>query len=149
MTTSDFTTTIEVGNTPEEVFNAINNVRRWWSEGTKGSTDKVGDEFVHQYRDVHKCTLKIIESVPGEKVVWFVVDNYFNFIKDKTEWTGTKIIFEISEIDGKTELRFTHLGLVPEYECYDLCFDAWTSYINDSLYSLITTGEGNPEPLDS
>src|ERR1700761_3008116 len=108
MTNIDFTTTIIVDNTPDEVFNAINNVRGWWSESTKGSTDKVDDEFVHQYRDVHKCRLKIIESVPGKKIVWFVVDNYFNFIKDKTEWTGTKIIFDISEIDGKTALKFTH-----------------------------------------
>jgi hypothetical protein len=32
MTTSDFATAIMVDQTPEEVFNAINNVRGWWSE---------------------------------------------------------------------------------------------------------------------
>ncbi|HTE27277.1 SRPBCC family protein [Flavitalea sp.] len=144
MTTSDFNTSFTVDQTSDEVFNAINNVRGWWSENIEGSTDKLNDEFTYKYKDVHKCTMKLIEIIPGKKVVWQVLDNYFDFTEDKTEWTGTKIGFEISEKDGKTQLHFTHWGLVPEYECYNICFDAWTRYINSSLRSLITTGKGQP-----
>ena len=144
MTRSDFTTTLLVDQTPEEVFNAINNVRGWWSEEIEGSTDKLNDEFTYHYEDVHRCKMKIIEIVPGQKVVWLVLDNYFKFTNDKSEWKGNKIIFDITEKDNKTQLRFTQLGLIPEYECYDICRDAWSNYITNSLRNLITTGKGQP-----
>ena len=144
MTTPDFTTTILVDQTPKQVFDAINNVRGWWSEEIEGGTNKLNDEFKYHYEDVHRCKMKIIELVPNEKVVWHVLDNYFKFTKDKNEWKDTKIIFEISQQDNKTQLRFTHLGLVPQYECYEICRDAWTNYIQNSLRNLITTGKGQP-----
>jgi hypothetical protein len=83
------------------------------------------------------------------KVAWLVLDNYFNFIEDKTEWKGTKINFEIARKGDKTEVHFTHVGLVPEYECYGVCSNAWGSYINGSLKKLITTGKGNPNPKEN
>src|SRR6185437_3728763 len=124
-----FTTSIIVDQTPEEVFNAINNVRGWWSESVEGNTAKLDEQFLYYYKDVHISKMKIVEFIPNQKVVWLVLENHFNFTSDKSEWNGTKIIFEISEQAGKTELRFTHEGLVPAYECYDVCHDAWTSYI--------------------
>jgi uncharacterized protein YndB with AHSA1/START domain len=148
MTATDFATTIMVDQTPEEVFEAINNVRGWWAEDVEGDTEKVDDEFTHHYGNVHRCKIKIIESVPGKKIAWLVLDNYFKFTTDKTEWIGNRITFDISQKDGKTQLRFTHLGLVPEYECYDICFNAWTGYINDSLHKLLTTGKGQPNPKE-
>jgi hypothetical protein len=144
MTTADFTTTILVDQTPEEVFHAVNNVRGWWSESVEGNTDKLNEQFLYYYKDVHISKMKIVEFVPDKKVVWLVLENHFNFTQDKTEWNGNRIVFEISEKGDKTELRFTHVGLVPEYECYDVCHDAWTSYIQGSLKDLITTGKGKP-----
>ena len=144
MAAKDFTTTILVDNTPEEVFNAINNVRGWWSEEIEGSTDTLNSEFDYHYEDVHRCKIKIIELVPNKKIVWSVLDNYFKFTKDKSEWKGTKIIFDIVEKENKTEMRFTHQGLVPAYECYEICRDAWTGYIQKSLRNFITTGKGQP-----
>ncbi|HEX6430988.1 MAG TPA: SRPBCC domain-containing protein [Niastella sp.] len=144
MTTTDFTTTILVNETPEAAFNAINNVRGWWSEEVEGSTDKLNAVFNYHFEDIHRCKMKIIELVPGKKVVWEVMENYFNFTKDKSEWTGTKIIFDISKQDNKTQIRFTHQGLVPDYECFEVCRDAWSTYIKISLRNLISTGKGEP-----
>jgi hypothetical protein len=144
MATADFTTTIVVDQTPNEVFNAINNPRGWWSEEIEGTTEKLNDEFTYHYEDVHRSKMKLIEVIPDEKVVWLVMDNYFKFTKDKSEWTGNKIIFEISKKDNQTQLQFTQLGLVPQYECYSICRDAWSNYINNSLRDLITTGKGKP-----
>ncbi len=144
MKTHDFTTTLLVERTPGETFDAINNVRGWWSEEIEGGTDKLGDEFLYHYKDVHRCKMKVAELIPGEKVVWNVLDNYFDFTRDKSEWKGTKVRFDISKKGNRTEVRFTHLGLVPEYECYDVCSNAWGSYISGSLRSLILTGKGRP-----
>ncbi len=148
MKNQNYTTTFSVDQPPEEVFAAINNVRGWWSEEIEGSTDKVGDEWTYHYEDVHSCKLKVTELVPGKRVVWHILDNYFNYTKDKSEWKGTTISFEISKKGDKTEVRFTHMGLVPEYECYDVCSNAWGSYINGSLPSLITKGKGQPNPKE-
>jgi len=148
MKTQDFTATILVDQTPQQVFDAVNNVRGWWSEEIEGDTHKPNDEFTYHYKDVHICRMKLTEVVPNKKVVWQVLSNYFNFTKDKSEWTGTKIIFEISEKKNKTQLQFTHEGLTPDYECYDACYDGWSNYINKSLYGLITTGKGQPNPKE-
>jgi len=148
MSNQDFTTTIVVDQSSKQVFDAINNVRGWWSEEIEGGTEKLNDIFLYHYKDVHMSKMKLIEVDPNKKVVWLVLDNYFSFIKDETEWVGTKVIFEIVEKDGKTQLRFTHYGLTPQYECYDICNEGWTNYIRNSLYKLITTGKGAPNPKE-
>jgi len=139
MKTSDFTATILVDQTPEEAFAAINNVRGWWTgePGIEGSTDKLNDEFTYDYKPYHYSKQKITELIPGKKIVWLVTDSNINFVEDKNEWTGTKIIFEVTKNGGKTEVCFTHVGLVPGIECYDGCSNAWGSYINSGLRNLI------------
>ena len=142
MTSSDFTTTLLVDNSANEVFNTINNVRGWWQGEIEGNTDKLNDEFTYRMEEIHFSKQRLVEVVPNKKVVWLVTESKLNFVKKKSEWTGTKIIFEISEINNKTQLRFTHLGLVPEFECYGGCSSAWGDLIQKSLFSLITTGKG-------
>ncbi|GGG59266.1 SRPBCC family protein [Paenibacillus radicis (ex Gao et al. 2016)] len=132
-----------VDQSPEEVFAAILNVRGWWAEEVEGRTDTLG-QFKYHYQDIHRSTINITELVPNEKVVWHIVDNYFNFVEDKSEWTGTDIVFDITKKEDKTEVRFTHVGLVPAYECYAICTDSWGIYISGSLHDLITKGKGQP-----
>lgn len=148
MTTNDFTASLLPDKTPEEVFDAIINLREWWSEEIEGNTDKLNEEFLYHYKDVHICKMKTIEFTPGKKVVWLVLDNHFSFTKDKTEWIGTKLNFEVFKKGEQTKLVFTHIGLVPQYECYDICDEAWTNYIKNSLHSLITTGKGQTNPRE-
>lgn len=149
MKTQDYTATILVDETPKQAFDAINNVRGWWSEEVEGGTEKLNNEFTYHYKDVHRCKMKLIEVIPGKKVVWLVLENYFDFTEDQTEWTGTKVSFEISEQDGKTQIRFAHLGLIPEFECFDICSNAWGGYINHSLRNLIATGKGQPNQKEN
>jgi hypothetical protein len=149
MNEQDYTSTISVDQTPGQVFDAIKNIRGWWSANIEGGTDRLGDEFTYRYKDAHECKLRIIELLPNRKIVWLVVENYFNFTRDKSEWKDTKLIFEVSRKSNATEIRFTHLGLVPNYECFDMCSDAWDSYIDGSLQSLIATGKGRPNPKEA
>jgi hypothetical protein len=148
MSNENFTTSILVQQNPATVFAAIKNFRAWWSDDIEGETDKLNQTFFYHYKDVHLCKIKLIEMIPNEKLVYQVIENEFNFTTNKIEWVDTKLIFNIL-IDGdKTKMHFTHQGLVPEYECYAVCCDAWTSYIQGSLQSLITTGKGKPNPKE-
>ncbi|HEY6143205.1 MAG TPA: SRPBCC domain-containing protein [Flavobacterium sp.] len=144
MGVANFSTTILVDNSAKEVFDAINNVRAWWQGEIEGNTDQLNEEFIYRMEEIHFSKQKVVELMPNEKVIWLVTDSKLNPLKfkDESEWTGTKIIFEIIEIKNKTQLRFTHLGLIPTFECYGDCSWAWGQLIEESLFSLITTGKG-------
>lgn len=144
MSDKSYTTSIRVDRPPLEVFHAINDVQSWWNEDITGEATAVGDEFTHLVKDIHRAHIQVTELVPGERVAWRVLDNWMSFIQDQSEWKDTEIRFDLSEKDGATEVRFTHVGLVPDYECFDVCYIAWGHYIGDSLRSLITTGKGHP-----
>ena len=145
MKNQDYTVSITVDATAKEAFKSINNVTKWWTENLDGSSQKLNDEFIVNFGDVHFSKQKLVEVVPDKKVVWLVTDSKINFVKDKQEWTNTKISFEISGYDNKTQITFTHFGLVPKIECYDDCSGAWGQYIKGSLFKLLTEGKGTPE----
>lgn len=143
-----YRTTFTVDRTPQAVFDAINDVRGWWSQEVVGVTDEVGAQFDYHYKDVHRCTLRVTELVPGRRVAWLVVDNYFDFVADQQEWKGTSIVFDIRDTGGGAEVVFTHVGLAADFECYDVCSNAWHGYVDGSLRELITTGRGRPNPAE-
>lgn len=145
---NSYTATIAVNKSESEAYAAIQNFRGWWSEEIDGKTDKLNETFFYHYKDIHLCKIKLVESTPDKKLIYQVLENEFNFISDKSEWVNTKLIFELTRKGKKTEIKFTHEGLVPDYECYEVCNDAWTGYINDSLRNFIETGKGNPNPKD-
>lgn len=87
---------------------------------------------------------QITELVSGKKVVWKVTDSYINWLKDKHEWTNTEVVFELSEKGNATQIDFTHVGLTPEVECYDVCEEGWNDHITVSLVKLINEGKGRP-----
>jgi len=149
MKKQNYTTSFLVDNTPQEVYDAVNNVRGWWTENTTGETTKTGDEFSVRFWDVHYSKQLIVEAIPGKKVVWLVTDSRLSFLEDQQEWTGMKITFEIFSQGKQTRLQFTQEGLSPDVECFNDCSDAWNGYVNGSLRSLITSGEGKPEKLET
>jgi hypothetical protein len=148
MSEHSYTTSITVDQSPEEAFAAINNIRGWWSQAIEGDTDRLDAVFYYHYKNLHRCTIKVTELVRGRKVAWHILHNAFDFVEDTNEWNGTEVVFEIARKGDKTEVRFTHVGLVPAYECYEVCSDAWGTYIRGSLRDLIATGLGKPNPID-
>jgi hypothetical protein len=138
MENQDFTTTIMVDHTPVDIFKTLKNVRAWWSglydESFEGSSENIGDEFSFLAGGgVHYTKQKLVEIVPNKKIVWIVTESNLSFVETTDEWTGTKISFEIIPEGEKTKIIFTHIGLIPEFECYDSCAPAWTQYMQERL----------------
>ena len=130
MNDKSFATTITVDESPEVVFAAE----------ITGESEKVSDQFTYRHKDVHYSKQRVTESVPGKRVVWLVVESQLNFVEEKSEWNDTEITFEIAKKGAQTELRFTHVGLVPAFECFGGCSGAWGSIITRDLRRLITQG---------
>jgi len=142
MSKKSYTTTIEVAQSPEVVFDLINKVSKWWSKDFEGNSAKLGDEFVICHPDRHYSKQKLIEAVPAKKVVWLVTDSELHWLeKDKQEWTNTKMVFDITAVGDKTLLHFSHEGLVPEKECYARCAQGWNLVIRERLFEFITEGK--------
>ena len=145
---SSLTNSFVVDQSPAAAFAAICDVRSWWSGHTEGSTTRLGDEFTYEVPDIHWCKFRITELVPARTVSWLVLDSLLTFIADKHEWTGTTVRFDVAELEGRTQIRFTHEGLLPEHECFDVCRNAWGEYLNDSLRELIVSGSGRPNSFE-
>jgi hypothetical protein len=138
-----YTATIEVAASPQQAFDAINDVAGWWGRIT-GSTAAVADEFVYIVPGLHYSGFRVVERDPGRAVAWLVTGSFVDFAEDKKEWTGTTVRFAIEETPGGARVVFTHEGLAPEVECYDVCTSAWRMFITGSLKSFIETGRGAP-----
>jgi uncharacterized protein YndB with AHSA1/START domain len=144
MNEQSYTTTITVDAPPAETYAAINDVHAWWGHDIEGPTDVLGARFTFRGQNMHWAQIEVTELIPGKRVIWRVVDNRFAFTTDQTEWVDTTIRFDITPIDSGSMIRFSHVGLLPEHECYELCAPAWTFFIVDSLRSLINSGSGDP-----
>ena len=143
MTKTDFNATILVNQTPATVFNAINNVGGWWTEDFEGNSEKLNDIFTVHFGETF-ITVKIVELITDKKIGWHVIDCYKHWLKDKKEWKGTTINWEIAAAKNATQISFTHIGLVPGIECYNGCEKAWNFYVKESLFKLLTEGKGIP-----
>ena len=144
MNNQDYNIAITVNATAQEALNAVNNIAGWWTTVFEGHSEKVNDVFTVTFGETW-ITIKITEVVPGKKISWLVTDCNKEWLKDKKEWKGTTMVWDISAEDNATKITFTHIGLRPGMECYNGCEKAWNFYIEQSLLKLLNEGKGMPE----
>lgn len=130
--------------TPGEAFEGISRVNEWWAKNFEGSAEKLNDVFTVRFGETF-VTFKVTESIPGKKIVWHVTDCYLPWLKDKTEWNDTAVMFEISPFGDETQVTMTHIGLVPEVECFSACEAGWNKHFKGSLFKLLTEHAGVPQ----
>lgn len=128
----------------KETFEHITNVGDWWTTSFKGNAKKLNDVFSVTFGKTY-VNFKVIEIIPGNKIVWLVTDCYLDWLNNKTEWNDTKIIWQLTGNNNQTKVEMTHLGLVPDIECYDNCRKGWDFYIEKSLFNLLTENKGMPD----
>jgi hypothetical protein len=139
MSQADLTVTITVDATPEEVVAAIGDVASWWTGDIEGDSTTVGGTFTYRYGAMHRST-QVVTELTGQRVVWHVEDAELAFTSTGDDWIGTDIVFDVAAAEGGTRVRFTHVGITPEVECFDRCSPAWSHYVATNLAQRITSG---------
>ena len=144
MLNQDYHTSMTVNMPPSEAFDKISRVPEWWGTDFQGQSRHVGDVFTIRFQSGDVYTIKIVDVVPDKKVVWQVIDSNRPSLKDPHEWTGTQIVWEIAAHSNATQIDLTHVGLVPDIECYEECSQGWNFLLQKSLLTLLTENQGNP-----
>ena len=142
MGNNNFNSSISAKISADEAIKRISNVPGWWGVTFTGSAEKQNDTFIVKMSEDSFFNFTVAELTPAERVVWLVTDCNMPWYSDKKEWADTKLIFDLHEHNGVTELKFTHDGLTPNLECYKDCDPGWTHWIKTSLFSYFTTGKG-------
>ena len=142
MEKNSFSSSISAKISGDEAISKISNVPEWWGVTFTGSAKKQNDTFNVKMGGDSSFDFTVTELIPGKRLVWVVTDCYMPWYTDKTEWTNTRLIFDLKENNDITELTFTHEGLTPDVECYNDCEPGWTHWIKTSLFSYLTTGKG-------
>lgn len=144
MDNKNYHRSIMVNASAEEAMKKISQVNCWWKKDFTGSTEKLNDTFTVPFGDPSFVDFVVSELVPDKKVVWKVIDCYLPWFNDKKEWNKTEVAFDLSEENGKTKIDFTHIGLMPQLECYNVCEKGWDGHIN-TLVKYINEGKGFPD----
>ncbi|HEY4195129.1 MAG TPA: SRPBCC domain-containing protein [Mucilaginibacter sp.] len=143
MENNDFNSSISAKISADEAIKRIGRVPEWWGVTFSGNSEKQNDQFIVKMGGDSFFNFTVTELIPGKRVVWLVTDCYMPWYTDKKEWLNTRLIFDVTENNGLTELKFTHEGLTPEVECFKDCKPGWTHWIKTSLFSYFTMGKGD------
>jgi hypothetical protein len=130
---------------PAEAMERIEDVGAWWTRGFAGSSRRAGDAFRVKFDSGTWVDFQVSEVVPRRKAVWLVTDCYLTWVRDRKEWKGTKIAWELSPAKEGTKVTMTHLGLTPRAECYKDCEAGWNFYAAKSLQKFMADGVGLPD----
>jgi len=144
MKQQNYQCSISANVTAQYAFECITHISEWWTANFESSSQKLNDVWTVYFGETF-VTAKVVEMSPYKQIVWEVIDCYLHWLNAKTEWNNTKLMWEISATDHSTLINFTHIGLVPGFECYRNCVKGWDHYVKESLFKLMTTGKGLPE----
>jgi len=142
MGNNDFNSSISAKISADDAIKKISNVPEWLGVTFTGNSEKQNDKFTVKMTGDSYFNFTVTELTPGKRVVWLVTDCHMPWYSDKKEWANTRLIFDLKENNGVTELNFKHEGLTPDVECYKDCASGWTHWIKTSLFSYLTTGKG-------
>jgi len=139
-TEAKYTTSIEVAKSPDVVFNHIlHDVAKFWPEDFEGESSKLNHEFIFRSGEgSHYSKNKIIELVPNKKMTWLVTESIRK--TDNFDWTGTKMIFELTPKGEHTLIEFTYDGIILEGE-YDRLVQICDLVIKEMLHKFINNVE--------
>lgn len=135
-TNKNYSAQLRVKTSDVRAFEALSTkLGDWWGDQDQ-PVRRSGNVFTVSWGEPW-YQFKVIEYVPLEKITWECIDaNQIigNLEGVQKEWVGTQLHWTINELDkDEIELQFKHVGLVPEFICYDTCSNAWDKFISINL----------------
>ena len=137
---------VGIKSSVDAVYNALTTragLAAWWTENTQGEGQAGGAitfRFSAGGEEIGGFDMKVLEAVPGQRVLWQVVDG-------PAEWIGTRIRFDLTPSGDHAIVRFKHQGWEEPVDFMHHCSTKWAVYLM-SLKSLVETGKGTPNPND-
>lgn len=132
---------------PSVVYAALSTIKGlsgWWTTHTSGASQPDGIiefEFLSaQGERLGGMRMQVLALVPEKEVRW-------RCTAGPEEWLGTDIVFNLSQEDEYTIVRFGHLHWREAVEFTAHCSTKWATFLL-SLRSLVETGTGRPAPED-
>jgi hypothetical protein len=144
MKDKDYQNSITTTLSPQEVLERISHVSLWWAKNVEGKSTEADDVFTVRFKNGDTYTMKVVEIVQNKKIIWDVIDSYQGWNEQHAEWNGTKIIWDIFPQKNKIVVQMTHVGLVPQFECFNACSQGWDYLLQRSLQKLLNDNEGMP-----
>ena len=132
---------------PAEAHERASRLSAWWNAMTEGPTQEVGDVSAVDVPGLHHCALEVVESVPGKRIAWQVLEAGHEH--EIADWIGTRIVIDLEPAADGTLVQFTHEGLAPDLECHDGCSRAWDYHLDVGLRPLLSGGVASPITRDT
>jgi uncharacterized protein YndB with AHSA1/START domain len=112
---------------------SIDGLRLWWTTEVKGN-DHMGGILQFNFGTFKGPDMQVTELIQHEKVAWECTASEFG-------WKGHTFTFLLDENDGKTRVRFSHMGWQVQDDGYAACCFSWGRYM-ESLRQLCQVNKG-------
>lgn len=143
---NNYTISITSPTTAERAYDAITKeMSEWWTP-MSSQFKETGDEAKTGFGGNSYWAFKAITLNAPYQVELECIESrmIMDSLDNAEEWLGTILRFDISEHEGQTRIIFTHFGLHPKLQCYDVCSGGWNHYIPGSLRNYLHNVGGNP-----
>jgi Activator of Hsp90 ATPase homolog 1-like protein len=129
---------IQIDAPPNRVFPLVasaDGFKQWWAADVSGN-DAAGPIELGFFNRSTVYRLRSNESTKPQHASWLC--------ESGKEWSGTRLLFDLTEQNGKTQLRFTHADWAAETEYFTSCNTTW----GELMFRLKAAAEGkSPGPL--
>jgi len=139
-------TDVSFDATAAAVYDAIaapGGTNGWWT--TDGDVVKAPGQLLRlNWSATDHIVFRIDRADRPSLMRWTCVAQHDRNLPRPDEWVGTTLTFSLGASDRTADLRFTHHGLVPALDCFDMCEGGWNFFLRRSLKQLVEVGRGLP-----
>ena len=133
---SSYSRSIKINASSNAIFHALTkDLQGWWGRMDR-PVSKTGDVFTVSWGEPwYRFQVSNFEAPTSLRWKCIDANQIIHGLEGvQKEWVGTELDWKIEEISpAVSRVTFTHMGLVPEFKCYDFCSAAWDRFFGEGL----------------